>query len=151
MRSKKELKKILAEGMRHKARVHIGRYGIRPRVLWVYRHAWEGVPHDPTPTDVIRVKVHPGCTMSIEQIVYTLTSAYPSEYVGACGKNLIFVSAKKEWLTVGGLIDKLSEFPGDLPVLCDDDIGTCEVCTVENKIIGKKEVCWLDLVWSNNF
>lgn len=90
MRSKRELKRIVSEGMRHKARVHIGRYGIRPRVLWVYRHAWDGVPHDPTPTDVIRVKVHPGCKMTEEQIVSTLIVAYPSEYAGARDGNLIF-------------------------------------------------------------
>lgn len=151
MRSKKELKKLVSEGMRHKARVHIGRYGIRPRVLWVYRHAWDGVPHDQTPTDVIRVKVHPGCTMTEAEIVSTLTRAYPSEFVGACGENLIFVSLKMEGLTAGGLIDRLSEFPGDLPVLLDDDVGTCEVLNAERKILGKKEVCWLDLVYSEEF
>ena len=90
MRSKKQLKKIVSEGMRHKARVHIGHYGIRPRVLWVYRHAWDGVPHDPTPTDVIRVKVHPGCTMTDAEIIEALTTAYPSEYAGKNGDSMIF-------------------------------------------------------------
>lgn len=58
---------------------------------------------------------------------------------------------EREGLTVSELIDKLSEIPGDLPVLCDDDTGTCEVWTVERKILGKKEVCWINLVWSEDF
>ena len=80
--------------MMHKARVHIGRYGIRPRVLWVYRHAWDGIPPDPTPAEVIRVKIHPGCQMTDAEIVEALTTAYQSEYAGRSGDSMIFCKSE---------------------------------------------------------
>ena len=90
MKSKKELKRIISEGMKHKARVHVGRFGVRPRVLWVYRHAWDGIPTDPTPTDVVRVKIHPGCPQDDADIIQALTQGHPSECAGRSGDNLIF-------------------------------------------------------------
>lgn len=58
---------------------------------------------------------------------------------------------EREGLTVSELIERLRKIPGDLPVLCDDDTGICEVLAAERKILGKEEVCWLKLVWTNAF
>lgn len=90
MRSKKDLKRIVAEGMRHKARVHIGRYGVRPRVLAVYHKAYHGTPPDPTPSEIVRVKVHTGCTQDPADIIRRLTADHPSEYAGSRGDSMIF-------------------------------------------------------------
>lgn len=90
MRSKKELRRIVAEGMRHKARVHIGRYGVRPRVLSLYHQAYNGIPPDPTPSDIVRVKVHTGCTQDPADIIRALTADHPSEYAGSRGDSMVF-------------------------------------------------------------
>lgn len=90
MRSKRELKKIVSEGMRHKARVHIGRYGVTQRVIRCYMGSYDGIPPDPTPSDIVRVKIHPGCTQSPDDIIRVLTADHQSEYAGDRGSNLIF-------------------------------------------------------------
>ena len=90
MRSKRELKRIVSEGMRHKARVHIGRYGVTQRVIRCYRGSYDGIPPDPTPMEIVRVKIHQGCTQSPDDIIRVLSADHPSEYAGGRGDSMIF-------------------------------------------------------------
>lgn len=96
MRSKRELKRIVSEGMRHKARVHIGRYGVTQRVIRCYSGSYDGIPPDPTPSEIVRVKIHTGCTQSPDDIIRELTADHPSEYAGCRGDSMIFFLSNME-------------------------------------------------------
>lgn len=82
MLSNRQKKRFLAAAIKEKARVHVGRDGIRPRVLRAYREAYEGSQCHPGAREIVRVKIHPTCQLSDQEIVDALTGSYPSEYIG---------------------------------------------------------------------
>lgn len=62
MLSKREIKRLMSEAQKEKARVHIGRDGVTQRVLRTMHDAFTGCPSHPGTRDVVRVKIHQSCT-----------------------------------------------------------------------------------------
>lgn len=91
MISKREKRRLLAEGMREKARVYIGRNGITERIHRLYDDAWQGTCVRPYPVTLLRVHIQDGCTLSPGQVVDEIERRHPdSECVGMRDMDLIF-------------------------------------------------------------
>lgn len=72
-------KELIHKARMQKARVHIGRNGITPRVTACFVQAFKGICTHPDPSDVVKVKVHPGYAGSTEDLIDVLCAAN-----GAC-------------------------------------------------------------------
>ncbi len=91
MISNREKRRLLAEGMREKARVYIGRNGITERIHRLYDEAWIGTCVRPYPVNLIRVHVQYGCTMTPREVVDEIERRHPgSECVGMRDRDIIF-------------------------------------------------------------
>ena len=86
----KQTKQLLARARMQRARVHLGMNGVQPNVIAVLKQAFEGTCVKPTPSDVVRVKVHPAFTGSIEDAVAQLSAGSGAQFVKQDGAFLVF-------------------------------------------------------------
>ena len=86
----KQTKQLLARARMQRARVHLGMNGVQPNVIALMKQAFDGTCVRPTPSDVVRVKVHPTFTGSIEEAVAQLSEASGSQFIKQEGEFLIF-------------------------------------------------------------
>lgn len=73
-----------------RARVHLGMNGVQPNVIAVLNQAFLGTCVKPTPSDVVRVKVHPTFTGSIDEAVAQLCDGTGAQFVKQDGEFLVF-------------------------------------------------------------
>lgn len=83
-------KELIHKARMQKARVHIGRNGITPRVTACFVQAFKGICTHPDPSDVVKVKVHPGYTGSIEDLITTLCRSNGARFLKQTGCFLLF-------------------------------------------------------------
>ena len=86
----KQTKQLLARARMQRARVHLGLNGVQPNVIALMKQAFDGTCVRPTPSDVVRVKVHPTFTGSIEEAAAQLSEASGSQFIKQEGEFLIF-------------------------------------------------------------
>lgn len=70
----KQTKQFLAKARIQRARVQLGMNGVQSKVIEVLKQVFNGTCVKPTPLDVVRMKVHPMFTGSIEDAVAQLTA-----------------------------------------------------------------------------
>lgn len=88
--SKSKQKALVAEGMKEKARVYIGRNGITERIHRLIDSAWSGTCVRPYPVDLLRVTIQDGCPMTDGQVIDEIERRHPVECVGSRLNNMIF-------------------------------------------------------------
>ena len=77
----KQTKQILAKARMQRALVQLGMNGVQTNVIEVLKQVFNGTCVKPTPLDVVRVKVHPTFTGSIEDAVALLTAGSGAQSV----------------------------------------------------------------------
>ena len=90
MLTAKQTKQLLAKARMQRARVHLGMNGVQPNVIAVLKQAFNGTCVKPTPSEVVRVKVHPTFTGSIEDAVAQLSAGSGAQFVKQDGAFLVF-------------------------------------------------------------
>lgn len=83
-------KELIHKARMQKARVHIGRNGITPRVTACFVQAFKGICTHPDPSEVVKVKVHPGYTGSIEDLITKLCRSNGARFLKQTGCFLLF-------------------------------------------------------------
>lgn len=83
-------KDLIQKGRMQKARVHVGKAGIRPRLIKCFVGAFNGTCVRPEPCDVVKVKVHPTFTGDIESLIEAFCAENGSRFLKQIGDCLIF-------------------------------------------------------------
>ena len=83
-------REILRRGRLMRARIHIGANGVSERILKLFTEAFQGVCIDPTPSTIIKVKVHNTCPISTAEVMNRLESRSPARCAGIIGDCMIF-------------------------------------------------------------
>lgn len=86
----KQIKQILARARQLKARVHVGMNGIQPNTLKAFINAFDGTCVRPTPSNIIRVKVHDTYTGDVKDLIQILELRGNAVFVKQDGHFLIF-------------------------------------------------------------
>lgn len=84
-------REILRRGRLMRARIHIGANGVSERIMRLFAEAFQGVCIDPTPSPIIKVKVHNTCPISAAEVIRRLELRSPARCAGTIGDCLIFV------------------------------------------------------------
>lgn len=88
--SKSKIKSIIARARLMKARCHIGMNGLQPNTLAAFIQAFDGSCVRPTPSDVVRVKVHPTFTGDLQALIDQMCEAAGAVFVKQDGQFLVF-------------------------------------------------------------
>ncbi len=90
----KQIKSIMARAKMQRARVHIGLNGLQPNTLAAFINAFDGTCVRPTPSDVVRVKVHPTFTGDLQALIDQMCEASGAVFVKQDAQFLVFWKPK---------------------------------------------------------